>query len=112
MMKAINRFMICVIAISLLLSGCASMANSFVDTQTLKGMDVDTVINNLEKKGFHCGEKRSVKAVNSDKISGDVGCSIKEAAIFCPVSYDLSIIYDLETNKVTWAGKFQREHCF
>lgn len=112
-MKAINR-MICVISISflLLLSGCASMAARSVDTKAMEGKDVDTVISDLEEKGFHCGKKRSVKSANSDKITGGVGCSIKEAAIFCPVSYDLSIVYDLETNKVTWAGQFQREHCF
>ena len=111
-MKTISRFMICVITVPLLLSGCASMAASSVNTQSMEGMDVDMVINDVEKKGFHCGKKRSSKSVNSDKITGDVGCSFKEAAIACPISHDLSIIYDLVTNKVTWAGQFQRQHCF
>ena len=105
-------FLVAAMSMALLLQGCASMAASSVNTQNMKGIDVDKVISDVEKEGFQCGKKRSSKSVNSDKITGDVGCSLKDKAIVCPVSHDLSIIFDLVTNKVTWAGQFQRQHCF
>lgn len=111
-MKVINRMM-CVIAVSLLFPGCASMAVSSVNTQSLKGKDVDTVISELKGRGLTCGQKYEQKVVGTQEVVGIVGCGATEWAVICPEHYGISIVFDLATSKVDSVTKLKpRTNCF
>jgi hypothetical protein len=95
-----------------LLPGCSGFAALSVTKSDVVGRDVDSVINELSKKGIACGSKFTEKAVNSNRVSGSVNCGVKGTALMCPSSYGIYLSYDLLTNKVASLFKDERSNCF
>jgi len=95
-----------------IMQGCAHLTAATTSAHALKGRDVDEVTANLKSRGYSCGARGEEKVVNSKKIVGRVNCGIREKGFFCPMSYGISISFDLVTNRVTSVLQDSQANCF
>lgn len=94
------------------LVGCIITPTTYFNVQNTVGRNIDEVIVEFENSGLHCGEKGRGHQLFTNKLIGNVVCSVRERGFFCPKSYITSISYDLDTNIVTSFGKETRDNCF
>jgi hypothetical protein len=94
------------------MAGCIITPTTYFKVQNTVGKNIDAVIADFENSGLHCGEKGRARELFTNKLIGNVVCSVRERGFFCPKSYITSISYDLDTNIVTSFGKETRDNCF
>ncbi len=98
--------------ILMFIAGCASYQYSQIDTNAMKGKNVDLVISELQSKGYVCSEKKSIYVKVWKKTVGTLGCGTRESSLVCPQTYGISIDFDLNTNLITTALKVEHSNCF
>ena len=93
-------------------TGCASYQYSQIDTNAMKGRNVDLVISELQSRGYVCNEKKSVYVKVWNKTVGTLGCGTKEISLICPEVYGVSMDFDINTNLIIAALKLEHTNCF
>lgn len=108
-MRSITRFYCCC---WLLVAGCTSMNVAMMDTNAMKGKDIDGVLSDLRSRGYRCNEKKEIYVPEWKRKVGVVGCGQKDSSPICSNSYGISLTFNLEDSSVNTATKTEHANCF
>ncbi|WP_152553397.1 hypothetical protein [Methylotenera sp. L2L1] len=88
------------------------MTVAMTDTNTMKGKNIDTVLLDLDSRGYVCSEKREVYMKNWKRMVGVVQCGQKDISPICSNSYGVHLTFNLEDSFVNTATKTEHANCF